>query len=117
MDLAVGEPYSGAETLMYDGGVQTFFGKRAEDQFGLEEGFTLKCEESPCGMGNGMTLSDFGESGVPELMISAPFAGIGGRQRGGVITIKQQSNWDSGKEYLVPGDIKWDITGKNTKNP
>ena len=112
LDLAVGEPYSGAETLMYDGGVQVFFGKRAEDQYSLEEGFTLKCEESPCGLGNGMTLSDFGESGVPELLISAPYAGIGGRQRGGVITIRQQSDWESGREYLVPGDIDWDFIGE-----
>merc|ERR1719318_329052 len=59
-----------------------------------------------------MTLSDFGESGVPELLISAPFAGIGGRQRGGVITLKQQSDWESGREYLVPGDIDWDFTGE-----
>merc|ERR1719341_2509419 len=112
MDLAVGEPYSGAETLMYDGGVQVFFGKRLEDQYSLEEGFTLKCEESPCGLGNIMTLSDFGESGVPELLISAPFAGIGGRQRGGVITIKKQSDWQSGRESLVPGDIHWEFTGE-----
>ena len=71
MDLAVGEPYAGAETLMYDGGVQILFGKRAKDQNSLEEGFTLKCEESPCGLGNGTT-------------------------------IKVQSDWESGREYLVP---------------
>ena len=59
-----------------------------------------------------MTLSDFGESSVPELLISALFAGIGGRQRGGVITIKVQSDWESGREYLVPGDIDWDFTGQ-----
>ena len=111
MDLVVGEPYAGAETLTYDGGVQVFFGNSAEDVYSLGEGFSIKCEESPCGLGGGMTFSESREDG-PVVVVSAPFAGIGGRQRGGMIMIKQDMDWELGGEYLVPRDIAWDITGE-----
>ena len=73
-------------------------------QFNLGTGFSLKCEESPCGLGNGMTLLELSSGAAPELLISAPFAGIGGRQRGGVVTMRQNADWEIGREYLVPTD-------------
>merc|ERR1719369_264701 len=108
-DLVVGEPYSGADTLTYDGGVQVFFGKREGTEFILEKGFSIKCEESPCGLGSKMTLMDYSP---PELLISAPFAGAGGRQRGGVVGVGQVGNWEIGREYLVPSEIPFYVTGE-----
>ena len=119
-DLVVGEPYAGAETLMYNGGVQVFFG-HLDDHFSLEKGFSIKCVESPCGLGSTISVSEFAaefgeDGGGPVVVITAPNAGIGGRQRGGFITLRQQSGWKTGKEYLVPGDpindnLDWDYGG------
>ena len=88
------------------------FGILDDDHFDLEDGFKIRCEESPCGLGSGITwVEEFtGEEG-PFLLIGGKFAGIGGRQKGGVIKIKQQSDWEVGREYFVPADIEWSIVG------
>jgi len=115
-DLVVGEPYAGAETLTYNGGVQVFYGSFVNDHYSLDEGFSIKCMESPCGLGTTMTLSQssniFGEDSGLEVWIGAQSAGIEGRQRGAIISVKQDINWESGREYTVPGDIEWVITGQ-----
>ena len=113
LDIVVGEPYAGADTLSYDGGVQVLFGiLQDDDNYNLEDGFKIKCEESPCGLGSAITwLEEFAEEKGPFLLIGGQFAGIGGRQKGGMVKIKQQSDWEAGREYLVPGDIEWSIVG------
>ena len=95
LDLVVGAPYTGAETLQYGGAVLVHLGTRAGGGYTLEPaasrcpahtlvylmlpGTRLSCTEAPCSLGTSL------EASGDTLVVGAPFAGAGGRQRGAVL--------------------------------
>ena len=79
-DLAIGHPYTGADSLQYHGGVTIYTGDSGE-QFQLIPSIKFTCTEHPCGLGR--TL--FAHNGT--IFMGAPEAGAGGTQRGAVIRI------------------------------
>ena len=68
MDLVVGEPYAGYHELRYEGGVTVLFGSlgAGETRIGshdaggwdLEEGWKVRCVETPCGLGTSMSSAE-----------------------------------------------------------
>ena len=105
-DLLVGHPYSGAERLQYQGGVSVYLGQISGGNFSLSSSphFTISCSDQPCSLGQVMTQSDH------SVMVGAPTAGAGGRLRGAVLEV-MAGEWEEGREYLVPGDLDWLVTG------
>ena len=68
MDLVVGEPYAGYQELQYEGGVTVLFGSLGAGETGigsndaggwdLEEGWKVRCVETPCGLGTSMSSAE-----------------------------------------------------------
>ena len=55
------------------------FGILDDGHYDLEDGFKIRCEESPCGLGSEITrVEEFTEEKGPFLLIGGKFAGIGG---------------------------------------
>ena len=110
LDIAIGEPYSGAESLTYGGGITVYLGAGGEDPESMfVSRFRIVCEETPSGLGNTMFVST--EQDRSELWVSAPNAGFGGKQRGGVIKISS-GDWEAGRDYIVSRDIEWAAIGE-----
>jgi len=110
LDIAIGEPYNGAESLSYGGGITVYLGAGGEDPESMfVNTFKILCEETPCGLGNTMFVSK--EQDKMELWVSAPNAGLGGKQRGGVVRISG-GEWETGKVYFVPRDLEWAASGE-----
>ena len=80
-DVAIGHPYTGADSLQYHGGVTLYTGDVSAQQFQLIPSMTFTCTEHPCGLGR--TL--FEHNGT--IFMGAPEAGAGGTQRGAVLRI------------------------------
>ena len=109
LDLVVGEPYTGYGDLTYGGVVKVFYGvleagevlvrpiPGGAGKYGLEEGYSLVCTESPCGLGTTM------EQGGGLVVAAAPFVGSGGNQRGATVVLGEFVG-EVGAEYLVPGE-------------
>lgn len=107
VDLLVGHPYSGAEKLQYHGGVSVYLGQISEGNFSLPSSpqLSIVCSEHPCGLGGVMAQSDH------SVLVGAPTAGAGGRMKGAVLEVVAGRDWEEGREYRVPGDLDWLLTG------
>jgi len=99
MDLVVGEPYAGYHELQYEGGVTILFGSNGEGGWELVEGWKVRCVETPCGLGTSMSSAETG------VVVGAPYAGVGGYQRGAALAL--DSEMEAGHVYTVPGDLSW----------
>ena len=108
LDLAVGHPYSGVESLQYHGGVTVYLGQEDDDgEFSVSENDKIRfiCTEQHCGLGEVM------ETHNGDLYIGAPNAGAGGSQRGAVIVISLSEENQAGDTFYIPDDISWSYTG------
>jgi len=99
VDLVVGEPYAGYHELSYEGGVTILFGRLEGGSWGLVEGARVKCAETPCGLGTSISSTE------GFVLVGAPYAGLGGYQRGAALAL--DFDMEVGGVYTVPGDLAW----------
>ncbi|XP_076999868.1 phosphatidylinositol-glycan-specific phospholipase D isoform X2 [Tamandua tetradactyla] len=109
-DLAVGAPSVGSEQLAYKGAVYIYFGSK-EGGMPSAPNITISCQDIYCNLGWALLATDMNGDSEPDLVIGAPFAPGGGKQKGIVAAFYSAASW-KGKEKLSVEAADWLVSGE-----
>ncbi|XFF90336.1 hypothetical protein AB1E18_016555 [Capra hircus] len=109
-DLAVGAPSVGSEKLTYTGAVYVYFGSK-QGQLSSSPNVTISCQDTYCNLGWTLLAADVNADSEPDLVIGAPFAPGGGKQKGIVAAFYSGSSY-SDQEKLNVEAANWMVRGE-----
>ncbi|KAE8598081.1 hypothetical protein XENTR_v10016717 [Xenopus tropicalis] len=109
LDLAVGAPSVGSQHLRYTGSVYVFYGSESGG-LSTQPNVTITCRFTYCNLGWTLLAADMNKDRKKDLVIGAPYAPGGGKQRGLVAAFFSCS---SRKGSLSAEESDWSVSGEH----